>query len=47
MFMTHNDFGVSNLKVMHVNSTETEMKLIITICVHIHVCIEERHGNKK
>jgi len=47
VFIRHNDLGVSNLKVIHAYSTETEVKLIITICIHIHVCIEERHGNKK
>lgn len=47
MFIRRNDLGVSNLKVIHVYSTETEVKLIITICIHIHVCIEERDGNKK
>ena len=47
MFIRRNDLGVSNLKVIHVYSTETEVKLIITICTHIHVCIEERDGNKK
>lgn len=46
MFVLHDDFGVWSLKAIHFNSTEIEMKLIITTYIPIHVCVEEGHGNK-
>ena len=46
ILVLHDDFGVWSLKVIHVNSREIEMKLIITIYIHINVCVEDGHGNK-
>ena len=43
--MSLNDFGILSVNVIHVNDIEKKIRMI-TIHIHIHVCIEEGQENK-